>query len=109
SYPSVVATANTPTRRYFDRLFAPLGDLAPASIVETGSMVLMRELLRVSDHIGCISRLQVAAELDMGFIAALPNDLQGSERPIGLTVRSGWVPTKAQAEFLEDLRAVAAQ
>lgn len=109
SYPSVVATANTPTRRYFDRLFAPLGDLAPASIVETGSMVLMRELLRVSDHIGCISRLQVAAELDMGFIAALPIDLKGSERPIGLTVRSGWVPTKAQAEFLEDLRAVAAQ
>lgn len=109
AYPCVVATAHTPTRRYFDRLFAPLGSGAPISIVETGSMILMRELLRVSDHIGCISRLQVSAEIDLGLIAELPIELEGSARPIGLTVRAGWVPTKAQAEFLEDLRAVAAQ
>lgn len=106
-YPHVVATGGTPTRQYFDRLFAEFGDGAPASIVETGSMILMRELLRVSDHIGCISRLQVAAEIDSGFITELPLELDGSSRPIGLTVRAGWVPTRAQAEFLEDLRTIA--
>jgi hypothetical protein len=68
----------------------------------------MRELLRVSEHIGCISRLQVAAEVDLGFVGVLPFLLEASSRPIGLTVRSGWVPTRAQREFLDDLRAVAA-
>lgn len=106
-YPWVVATELTPTRRYFDQLFARLGDAAPKSLVETGSMVLMRELLRVSDHLGCISRLQVAAEIDHGDIAVVPFALEGSSRPIGLTMRAGWVPTRAQAEFLDELRAVA--
>lgn len=108
-YPWVVATGSTPTRRYFDRLFDSLGADAPKSLVETGSMILMRELLRVSEHIGCISRLQVAAEVDLGFVGVLPFLLEASSRPIGLTVRSGWVPTRAQREFLDDLRAVAAQ
>lgn len=106
-YPWVVATESTPTRRYFDKLFA--GGKLPKSLVETGSMILMRELLRVSDHLGCISRLQVAAEIDLGSIREVPYELQGSARPIGLTVRSGWVPTKAQAEFIDDLKAVAAE
>ncbi len=108
-YPWVVATGSTPTRRYFDRLFDSLGADAPRSVVETGSMILMRELLRVSEHIGCISRLQVAAEVDLGFVGVLPFLLEASSRPIGLTLRSGWVPTRAQREFLDDLRAVAAQ
>jgi len=106
-YPWVVPIELAPTRRYCDRLFAPLGDAAPKSLVETGSIVLMRELLRVSDHVGCISRLQIAAEIDHGHIAEVPFALEGSSRPIGLTIRSGWVPTRAQAEFLDDLRAVA--
>lgn len=109
TYPWVVATGSAPTRRYFDRLFDSLGAGAPKSLVETGSMILMRELLRVSEHIGCISRLQVAAEVDLGFVGVLPFLLEASSRPIGLTVRSGWVPTRAQREFLDDLRAVAAQ
>lgn len=106
-YPWVVANESTPTRRYFERLFAPLGADAPRSLVETGSMILLRELLRVSDHVGCISRLQVAAEVELGFIGVLPFALDASSRPIGLTVRSGWMPTRAQREFLDDLRAVA--
>lgn len=107
-YPWVVPTEATPTRRYFDRLFATVPGGPPKSLVETGSMVLMRELLRLSDHLGCISRLQVAAEIDRGSIREVTYRLEGASRPIGLTVRSGWSPTKAQAEFLADLREVAA-
>lgn len=107
SFPWVVANEATPTRANFDRLFEPIHDKAPKSLVETSSMILMREVLRVSDHIGYISRLQVAAEVDLGFIVILPYPLQSTTRPIGLTVRSGWVPTRAQQEFLDDLSAVA--
>lgn len=107
AFPWVVAIGATPTRIYFDRLFET-AKTQPPSLVETGSMILMRELLRVSQHIGCISRLQVAAEVDNGMIAIVPFTLEGSGRPIGITVRSNWEPTKAQHEFLDDLRFVAA-
>jgi DNA-binding transcriptional LysR family regulator len=67
-------------------------------------MILMRELLRRSDHIGCISRLQVQAEVRSGAIAELPIPLPQTTRPIGITRRTGWLATKAQREFLDDLR-----
>ena len=102
-YPLIVATEGTPTRAAFDRLFHD-ARLTPASLVETGSMILMRELLRRSDHIGCISRLQVQAELQSGAIVELPTPLLQTTRPIGITRRSGWVATKAQTEFLDDLK-----
>ncbi|MFT4151986.1 MAG: LysR family transcriptional regulator [Paracoccaceae bacterium] len=104
-FPVVVAAEGVPARHAFDRLFAETGP--PASLVETGSMILMREVLRVSDHIGCISGLQVAAEVELGSLAILPADMRQTTRPIGLTLRRDWVPTRAQAEFLSDLRAVA--
>jgi DNA-binding transcriptional LysR family regulator len=105
-FPFVVATSGTPTRTAFDRIVADHGQ--PPSLVETGSMILMRELLRVSDHLGCISRLLVAAEVRLGAVAEVAVDMGATLRPIGLTLRRDWLPTRAQAEFLADLRAVAA-
>ncbi len=101
-YPIVVATEGTPTRRAFDAMSARIGP--PPSLVETGSMVLMRELLRLSDHLGCISRLQISAEVDLGALVKVPVDLPDTRRPIGLTYRADWLPTQAQAAFLRDLR-----
>ena len=106
AYPIVVATEGTPTRRAFDVLSATYGP-AP-SLVETGSMILMRELLRLSDHLGCISQLQIEAEIGLGALVPVPVDLADTRRPIGLTFRADWQPTRAQADFLEDLRDTAA-
>lgn len=105
-YPVVVATRETPTRSAFDELSARHG--TPPGLVETGSMILMRELLRLSDHLGCISRLQIEAEIGLGALVTVPVALAGTRRPIGLTFRADWLPTRAQAEFLEELRRVAA-
>lgn len=105
-YPWVVARPGAPTRMLFDDLFC--GETArPDSIVETGSLILMRQLLRHSDHIGCISRLQAAPEIDHGLMVALRFDLLGSSRPVGVTTRSGWHPTQAQRAFLAEVKAVA--
>lgn len=105
-YPWVVARPGAPTRLLFDDLFCG-GDARPDSIVETGSLILMRQLLRHSDHIGCISRLQAAPEIDHGLMVALRFDLLGTSRPVGVTTRAGWHPTPAQRAFLAEVKAVA--
>jgi hypothetical protein len=72
-------------------------------------MILLRELLRITDHLGCISHLQIEAEIGLGALVRVPVDLTDTRRPIGLTRRADWLPTRAQAEFIEDLRAVGAE
>lgn len=101
--PCVVSPPGTPARAHFDALIGPDG---VASLVETSSLVLMRGLLLASDHVGCISRLQVEADVAGGHLAALPIDLPGTSRPIGITTRRGWEPTPAQAELMAAIRTV---
>lgn len=103
NFPWVVNIEGTPARGMFDKVFADA--VRPTSLVETGSMVLMRELLMVSDHLGFISKVQIRSDLCHGMIVHLPAPLPDTSRPIGLTYRSGWVPTRAQSEFLGDIRA----
>lgn len=98
--PWVLARQGTPSRQIFDALFR---GSRPDSIVETGSMILMRELLRASGHIGFISRLQAAAEIELGLMVPLPLALPGTGRPIGLTTRRDWMPTAAQEALLKEL------
>ncbi len=106
-YPWVVSPAGTPIRGYFDNLFAQADSAGPKSIVETGSLILMRELLDCSEHLGCTSRLQAEAEIGRGLMRALPIDLAQTSRPIGVTLRRDWLPTLAQKRFLELLPSAA--
>ncbi|WSG93953.1 LysR family transcriptional regulator [Rhizobium johnstonii] len=99
AYPWIVGQRGTPIRRHFDTLFEGL-DHPPTSIVESSSLILMRELLNGTDHLGCISYLQAQAELSRGLLKALPLDLSHTARPIGLTLRINWMPTRAQEQFL---------
>lgn len=102
-FPWIVGQAGTPIRRHFEALFERAGLERPRSIVESGSLILMRELLDESDHLGCISFLQVQAEISRGLLRALPVDLSHTSRPIGITTRSDWLPTNSQRQFLDVL------
>ena len=95
----VVPRRGTPSREHFDALFAPIG--LPESIIEAGSILLMRELLAESDHLGCISSVQAQAELSHQLLSELDVATRWPARPIGLTYRENWVPTKAQALLIE--------
>lgn len=106
-FPWVVARPGAPTRTLFDALFRS-APMRPDSIVETGSLILMRQLLRHSDHIGCVSRLQAAPEIDHGLMVALHHVLAGSSRPVGVTTRADWHPTRSQRAFLAEVETVAA-
>lgn len=95
----VVPRRGTPSRKHFDALFAPIG--LPESIIEAGSILLMRELLAESDHLGCISSVQAQAELSHQLLSELDVTANWPARPIGLTYRENWVPTKAQALLID--------
>ncbi len=69
----------------------------------------MREFLERGDALGCISEAQAEAEIAKGLLTRLDVRVDWPGRPIGLTLREGWVPTRAQAVLLDHLRAAAAE
>lgn len=103
----VVPREGTPSRAQFDTYFEAHGGRVPNSIVECGSILLMRELLGRTDMIGCISTQQAQAEIANGLLVRLSGVRDWVTRPIGLTYRKGWVPTKAQDLLLRFVRSVA--
>lgn len=103
-YGWVVPRAGVPARAQFDALFHDQGLPVPDSIVECGSILLMRELLNRSALLGCISAHQSEAEVSRGLLARLHTGLETPGRAIGLTYRADWVPTTAQDQFLKFLR-----
>lgn len=106
----VVPRAGSPARTQFDTFFAAAtGRESPTSIIEAGSILLMRELLNGGDFLGCISSRQAEAEIAKGLLALLDLTWDWPGRPIGLTYRSDWTPTAAQSELLQELREAAAR
>ncbi|HAV09858.1 MAG TPA: LysR family transcriptional regulator [Rhodobacteraceae bacterium] len=101
----VVPRRGTPSREQFDAFFADLGP--PASIVEAGSILLMREILARSPLLGCISATQAQAEISHGLLAEVPVAARWTARAIGLTRRENWHPTKAQSQMLDILHRLA--
>ncbi len=102
----MVPRPGTPSRQQFDDTFAQ-ADLAPRSLIETGSVLLMREVLRDGDMLGWISGQQARAEIAHGLLAQVDLGMPRPGRPIGLTLRHDFVPTQAQAQLLDTLRSVA--
>lgn len=98
----VVPRQGTPAREQFDAFFADGGP--PESIIQAGSILLMREILSDSDHLGCISTAQAQAELANGLVSEISVDADWPGRPIGLTYRASWAPTTAQKRLLDLLR-----
>lgn len=106
----VVPREGSPARRQFDGFFTrATGRNTPASLIEAGSILLMRELLRSGDFLGCISRWQAEADIANGLLAPLNLDWHWPGRPIGLTCRQDWTPTPAQALLMALLREVAGE
>lgn len=111
----VVPREGTPSREQFDTFFGgessavgaegPGAVGLPASIIEAGSILFMRELLDKSDHLGCISSAQAQAEVSKRLVSEINVNARWSGRPIGLTMRASWAPTTAQKLLLDLLRA----
>ena len=107
AYPWVVPARGTPTRDRFDALFAKHKLGLPAGLVESGSLVLIRGLLKTSNRLTLISTHQIRVEQEMGLLTRLSYDLGDTRRDIGVTLRRDWLPTEVQADFLAFLRQAA--
>lgn len=103
----VVPRAGAPGRAQFDALFAKAGVSAPVAVVESGSVLILRDLVGASGYLGCISGAQIAPDLQRGDLVKLDLGADLPGRPIGITTRAAWVPTAAQSDFLACLAAAA--
>ncbi len=101
AYPWVVPRLGTPTRAQFETLFTSEGKAIPQRLIESGSLLLMRGVLSESDHLGCISRHQSKPECDHGLLAQIHFSTDHLIRPIGLTYRQNWQPTRIQQQMME--------
>ncbi|MCF6369263.1 LysR family transcriptional regulator [Rhizobium halophilum] len=101
AYPWVVPHQGTPTRDKFEAIFSAPGSRAPSRLIESGSLLLIRGLLLESDHLGCISHVQARTECDRGLLRQLPWETDAYIRPIGLTYRTGWRPTRPQQKMVD--------
>lgn len=106
-YPWVIAAGGAPLRTTWEQMFAAAGLAAPPVPIELGSVMTIRQLLIDSDLLTLLSPDQVAVELEAGWLVSLGEAPPGHDRTIGVTTRASWRPTSVQAEFMDDLRAVA--
>jgi DNA-binding transcriptional LysR family regulator len=105
AYPWIVAAPGAPLRDSWERMFAEAGLDLPRVPIESGSVMIIRQLLIHDDFLTLLSPDQVAVELEAQWLVALrtvPSELQ---RTIGISTRASWRPTLVQAEFVDDLRA----
>jgi DNA-binding transcriptional LysR family regulator len=103
-YPWIAPRTSSPLHAYFDKLFATAGVAVPAHPVQCNSLIAARAFLLESDCMMLSSVHQIHYELQAGLLAALPHPQGEVVRPIGLTVRRNWQPTRAQARLLEIVR-----
>lgn len=108
-FPWVIPPQNTPSRAGFDLMWHNAGLAPPERIIESLSLLLMREMLRESDHLGCISAAQAKTEVRAGLVRRLPISPDAGRRTIGITTRIGWHPTQAQALMQQAICDVAAE
>jgi DNA-binding transcriptional LysR family regulator len=106
-HPWILPARGAPLRDSWEAMFAQVDVPAPPVPVESGSVMMIRQVLIDSDFLALVSRDQVAVELEANWLTSLGTVPHGFHRVIGVTTRASWRPTAAQAEFLADLNAVA--
>jgi LysR family transcriptional regulator of gallate degradation len=98
-YPWIVGREGTPLRKYWSALFAA-GEPPPAPI-DCGSVMTIRGVLIDSDFLTLLSPDQVALELAGGVLTLIGQPFDGATRTIGVTIRTGWRPTRMQQRFID--------
>ena len=104
-FPWVIARQGTPIRATLEGLLPPA---TMRGAIVASSVILLREILRDSDHLGALSRIQTLPSGEAQALTVLPVDLPATLRPIGIATRAGWEPTAAQREFIDLLHEEAA-
>jgi len=100
----VLPSKGSPTWQIFESVFEAENMDLPARYVETGSQALAKELLLTGDYLSLMSVNQIEKELASKTLQVVNYPMEVA-RPIGITTRKGWRPTKAQQTFMSLLEA----
>ncbi|WP_062731607.1 LysR family transcriptional regulator [Sphingobium abikonense] len=106
-FPFTLAPRGTPLRDGFEGYFSESGLPLPAVPVESGSVMMIRQVLMGTDFITLLSPDQVAVEVEAGWLRSLAPLPDQFARSIGMTTRASLLPTQVQSEFFADLEAAA--
>ena len=106
-YPWTVPAKGAPLRDSFERYFTDAGVEMPQVPIESGSVMMIRQILIDSDYLTLLSSDQLSVEIEAGWLVKLAELPAGLGRTIGVTARAGWRPTAVQQEFLAELEAAA--
>lgn len=112
TYPWIVSRLGAPIRASFEGLFRDAGLARPEKLIESNSLVLIRDLLAESDRLALISMHQVEKEMAQGIVMKLDvADLNPEQtlRTIGMTFRRDWHPTGTQSLLLDLLDKAASE
>ncbi|WP_395391056.1 LysR family transcriptional regulator [Novosphingobium sp. BL-8A] len=102
-YPFTLPPLGTPLRDSFERYFEAHGLPHPKVPVESGSVMMIRQVMMGGDFLTVLSPDQVTVEVEAGWLCELARLPENFTRLIGMTTRSSLRPTEVQAEFIADL------
>lgn len=99
--------AQTPAGVQFASFFSRHGLPLPRRIIECGSFITTRDLLVRSNRAALLSTSQIHYEMLAGELEVAVAKIPGTERPIGVCMRTDWSPTRIQSHFLMLVRKIA--
>ena len=100
-YPWIVPREGTPLRAQWKELFSTLPGGPPRVAVESGSVIIARQLLIDGDFLTLVSSDQVALETESGRLARIGGARSELSRTIGMISRADWRPTRMQQSFVD--------
>ncbi|EIZ78534.1 LysR family transcriptional regulator [Novosphingobium sp. Rr 2-17] len=106
-YPFTLPPRGTPLRDSFERYFDAKGLPHPKVPVESGSVMMIRQVMMGGNSLTLLSPDQVKLELEAGWLTELARLPDEFARKIGMTTRASLRPTEVQSEFFADLEAAA--
>lgn len=105
----VLSRSGSPLRILLEQFFHHHGRTPPQIAVETGDLALLRGLLVSSDMLTVLSAHQLHYEIAASQLIVLPFPMDGLERQIGVTTRSGAYLSPGATVLLAELKSVARQ
>ncbi|MDX3905135.1 MAG: LysR family transcriptional regulator [Pigmentiphaga sp.] len=100
----VLSRPGTPLRESLEAFFAAHGEPPPVPAVETGDLALVRGMLVTGGMLTVLSTHQLQYEVEAGQLCMLPVSLDGLQRRIGITTRSGAQLPDSVRALLDEIR-----
>ncbi|MBU6207078.1 MAG: hypothetical protein KGQ42_05275, partial [Alphaproteobacteria bacterium] len=98
-----LAPEGTPLRTHWTQMFADQEGPKPMVPVESGSVMVLRQLLLGSDFLTVLSPDQVAMELRAGLLVKISDVTDTFSRTIAVSTRIDWRPTPMQRKLFDAL------